>query len=65
MGQGPSQHSHPALDANWTPLPRHNSSPFSNVNPYAKRALRNTHTGQEVEEYELEFVSEYDFRHYS
>ena len=53
MGPGQYQHSNPVLDQNWVPLKRDANALFTNVNPYAKRALYNKATNAQVEEYEL------------
>ena len=44
MGQG--QQIHPILHSNWVTLQPGNNTLFNNVNPYAKRILRNTLNNQ-------------------
>jgi hypothetical protein len=57
MGQGQNTETNPVLDSNWVTLTPDTPTLFSNVNPFAKRTLRNTTNNEEVEEYLVEFAS--------
>lgn len=57
MGQGQNTQTNPVLDSNWVTLTPDTPTLFNNVNPFAKRTLRNTTNNVEVEEYLVEFAS--------
>ncbi len=57
MGQGQNTQTNLVLDSNWVTATPDTPNLFNNVNPFARRTLRNTANNEEVEEYHLEFTS--------
>jgi hypothetical protein len=64
MGGKESKQSSRIDEENWVPIFSDSGALFGNVNSYAHRALRHKQTGEEIEEYHVEFFSESDYMQY-